>query len=103
MGDTFIRSAYLVYDLDNNEISIAQTNFNATTNNVLEIGTGTEAVPSATAVANAVSASTGANNALVTGSVTLNGGTAAKNAAHTTAPSGVVAALLAVGVVFAVL
>lgn len=97
MGDTFIRSAYLVYDLDNNEISIAQTNFNATTNNVLEISTGTKSVPSATAVANPVTASTGANNALVTGSVTLNGGSAAKSGASVLLPSGgIMAALLAV-------
>lgn len=56
LGDTFLRSAYVVYDLENNEISIAQTTFNSTTNNVMEIGTGSKAVPSATAVSNAVSA-----------------------------------------------
>ncbi|KAJ4419041.1 hypothetical protein N0V82_005164 [Gnomoniopsis sp. IMI 355080] len=56
LGDTFLRSAYVVYDLANNEISLAQTTFNSTTHNVLEIGTGTNAVPSATSVANAVSA-----------------------------------------------
>lgn len=48
MGDTFIRSAYLVYDLANNEISIAQTNFNSTVTNVVEITTGTTSVPEAT-------------------------------------------------------
>lgn len=56
LGDTFIRSAYLVYDLANNEISIGQTNFNATNSNVLEIGTGTAAVPSATVVPNPIEA-----------------------------------------------
>ena len=30
LGDTFLRSAYVVYDLANNEISLAQTVFNAT-------------------------------------------------------------------------
>ncbi|KAJ5302059.1 hypothetical protein PENANT_c008G05256 [Penicillium antarcticum] len=54
LGDTFLRSAYVVYDLANNEISLANTNFNSTENNVMEIGTGTDSVPSATAVANAV-------------------------------------------------
>ncbi|KAJ5985129.1 hypothetical protein N7522_012325 [Penicillium canescens] len=54
LGDTFLRSAYVVYDLANNEISLANTNFNSTENNILEIGTGTDSVPSATAVANAV-------------------------------------------------
>lgn len=56
MGDTFLRSAYVVYDLENNEISIAQTTFNSTTSKVIEIGTGSKAVPSATAVSNSVSA-----------------------------------------------
>ena len=56
LGDTFIRSAYVVYDMGNNEISIAQTDFNATDSNVIEIGTGTEAVPSATAVSSPVTA-----------------------------------------------
>ena len=56
LGDTFIRSAYLVYDLSNNEISMAQTNFNASDSHVLEIGTGTAAVPSATVVPSPVQA-----------------------------------------------
>lgn len=50
LGDTFLRSAYVVYDLDNNQISLAQTVFNSTDNNILEIGTGTGAVPNATPV-----------------------------------------------------
>lgn len=54
LGDTFLRSAYIVFDLDNNEISLAQTNFNATTTSVQEIGTGTNSVPGATDVANPV-------------------------------------------------
>lgn len=56
LGDTFLRSAYVVYDLANNEISLAQTTFNSTTHNVLEIGSGTNSVPSATSVADSVSA-----------------------------------------------
>lgn len=59
LGDTFIRSAYLVYDLDNNEISIAQTNFNATENNIVEIGTGRKAVPNAKPVPNSAPATSG--------------------------------------------
>jgi hypothetical protein len=54
LGDTFLRSAYVVYDLDRNEISLAQTNFNATDSNVLEISNST-GVPDATGVPNAVS------------------------------------------------
>ncbi|PVH98043.1 acid protease [Periconia macrospinosa] len=56
LGDTFLRSAYVVYDLQNNQIGLAQTNFNATGNsNIKEITNGTAGVPSATPVANAVS------------------------------------------------
>ncbi|KAL3455642.1 acid protease [Aspergillus heterothallicus] len=54
LGDTFLRSAYVVYDLANNEISIANTRFNATKSNILEIQTGEGAVPNATRVANPV-------------------------------------------------
>ncbi|KAJ5825520.1 hypothetical protein N7474_002658 [Penicillium riverlandense] len=54
LGDTFLRSAYVVYDLANNEISLANTRFNTAGGNVLEIGTGDDAVPGATAVAHPV-------------------------------------------------
>jgi hypothetical protein len=54
LGDTFLRSAYVVYDLASNQISLAKTNFNSTTDNILEIGTGTASVPGATAVSNPV-------------------------------------------------
>ncbi|KAK4238952.1 aspartic peptidase domain-containing protein [Achaetomium macrosporum] len=59
LGDTFLRSAYVVYDLDNNYISLARTKFNTTSTNVLEIGTGEDAVPGATKVANPVRATEG--------------------------------------------
>lgn len=54
LGDTFLRSAYVVYDLTNNEISLANTKFNSTDDNILEIGTGTDAVPGATVVSHPV-------------------------------------------------
>lgn len=54
LGDTFLRSAYVVYDLASNQISLAKTNFNSTTDNILEIGTGSATVPGATAVSNPV-------------------------------------------------
>ncbi|POS79998.1 acid protease [Diaporthe helianthi] len=37
LGDTFLRSAYVVYDLDNNEIAMAQANLNSTDTNVQEL------------------------------------------------------------------
>ncbi|KAI1427063.1 aspartic-type endopeptidase [Xylaria sp. FL1777] len=58
LGDTFLRSAYVVYDIDNNQISLAQTKFNATTSAVEEIPTGTS-IPGATVVANSVAATSG--------------------------------------------
>ena len=58
LGDTFLRSAYVVYDLDSDEISLAQTNFNATESNVKEI-TGPGEVPGATKVADPVAATAG--------------------------------------------
>ncbi|XXH05112.1 hypothetical protein Hte_011536 [Hypoxylon texense] len=69
LGDTFLRSAYVVFDLDNNEISLAQTNFNTTDTSVQEIPSGT-GIPDATAVTNAVSATEG----VVTGSGNGNAG-----------------------------
>ena len=44
-----------MYDLANNQIAIAPTNFNATTSNIQEITTGTNSIPDSTGVANAVS------------------------------------------------
>ncbi|KAL7274623.1 hypothetical protein RUND412_002455, partial [Rhizina undulata] len=54
LGDTFLRSAYVVYDLDNQEISIGNTLYNVTESNVVEIGTGSDAVPDATSALSAV-------------------------------------------------
>lgn len=50
LGDTFLRSAYVVYDLANNQISLAQTNFNSTTDNIKEIEVGPAGVPDANMV-----------------------------------------------------
>jgi hypothetical protein len=51
-GDTFLRSAYVVYDLDNNRIALAQTDFNATGSNVVAFPSQGAAIPSATSAAN---------------------------------------------------
>lgn len=52
-GDTFLRSAYVVYDLDNNQIALANTDFNATGSNVVAFASSGAAIPSAATVANA--------------------------------------------------
>ena len=99
LGDTFIRSAYLVYDLSNNQISIAQTTFNTTASNVVEIGTGTTSVPDATLVANAESASAGTSGGAIAGTVTLGfkGTSTSKAGAVKTAPPLNLGAVAAVG------
>ncbi|KAK5077544.1 hypothetical protein LTR70_009665 [Exophiala xenobiotica] len=55
LGDTFLRSAYVVYDLENNEISLAQTVFNSTTDDIQEITSGASAVPGAVAASTTIS------------------------------------------------
>jgi hypothetical protein len=80
LGDTFLRSAYVVYDLSNNQISLAQTNFNATSSSIKEIKAGSGGVPGASVVANAVSTAavgTGGprvNSPTITGTATSTGG-----------------------------
>lgn len=114
LGDTFLRSAYLVYDLANNEISMAQTRFNSTSNDILEIGTGPDSVPNATGVASAVSSAD--ITATATAETTLspiatNSGMDISRARSSTAaaaptlspdyPLGMIAGLAGAGMVFA--
>lgn len=54
LGDAFLRSAYVVYDLDNNQVGMAQTNFNTTDTKVVEIS-GLN-IPDATITASAATA-----------------------------------------------
>jgi elongation factor G len=48
LGDTFLRSAYVVYDLANNQIGIAPTDFNSTERNVVAFASMSAPIPSAT-------------------------------------------------------
>lgn len=59
MGDPFLRGAYVVYDLANNEISLANTDFDGGEDEILEIGTGTAPVPGATPMPSPVTSATG--------------------------------------------
>ncbi|RCI11937.1 putative aspartyl protease [Ophiocordyceps polyrhachis-furcata BCC 54312] len=52
LGDTFLRSAYVVYDMSNNEIGIAPTNFNTSKSNIVPFPSNGATIPSATAVPN---------------------------------------------------
>ncbi|KAK7988851.1 hypothetical protein PG989_009166 [Apiospora arundinis] len=90
LGDTFLRSAYVVYDLANNQISLAPTNFNATDSDVQEIGRGAGSVPGATMVQNPVAATSGISAANAAGGLGRE-----KNAASgASVPSAVVLGLL---------
>lgn len=91
LGDTFIRSAYIVYDISNNEISLAQTDFSSTSNNVVEIGSNA-AIPSATVVQNAItSVAQVSDGAINVGFVSASG---SANAAQPTAALGYNMALI---------
>jgi Eukaryotic aspartyl protease len=102
LGDTFLRSAYVVYDLDSNEISLAQTNFNSTTDDVVEI-TKASGVPGATDVASPVTTVSAETGGARIGSPTTTSSPDVANAASAELVSvGLMgAALGAVGVFFA--
>lgn len=55
LGDTFLRSAYVVYDLENNQIGLANTVFNTTDTDVTEFSGTT--IPGVTKVASSVTVS----------------------------------------------
>lgn len=79
LGDSFLRSAYVVYDLENNEVAIAATNFNATKADIQAIpsGTGMPGVSStATAMAATAAAQTAPPGAATSAIPTGNGGAA---------------------------
>lgn len=110
LGDTLLRSAYVVYDLDNNEISLAQTRFNTTKNDVVEIGKGSDAVPNATVVSKAVTSAP----STITATATLKGAigfpiraasssstAAAAPTMHPGLPAGMLAGLAGAGAIFA--
>lgn len=56
LGDTFLRSAYAVYDLDAKQVALAQASFNATSSSVTAITSGSS-IPGVSATATDVIAS----------------------------------------------
>ncbi|EPE27429.1 Acid protease [Glarea lozoyensis ATCC 20868] len=52
LGDTFLRSAYVVYDLVNNRIALGQTNFNVTSSNIVPFASSGAPIPSASSAPN---------------------------------------------------
>jgi hypothetical protein len=72
-GDTFLRSAYVVYDLQDNSIGLAQTNFNATDSNIKAFSS-SGGIPGASTTVSAVTVTqTNTNRILPTASQTLPG------------------------------
>lgn len=51
LGDTFLRSAYVVYDLANLQIGLAQANLNSTTTDVQELSASEKSLPQFSGVA----------------------------------------------------
>lgn len=62
LGDTFLRSAYVVYDLENNEIAMAPTDFNSTKSNIVAFPSQGAAIPSSTPAPNQDAANSGPSN-----------------------------------------
>jgi hypothetical protein len=58
LGDTFLRSSYMVYDLKNNLIGIVQTNFNSTISNAVEFQANATGIPDVKGVVSSVSGTT---------------------------------------------
>ncbi|KAF5092260.1 hypothetical protein D0Z00_004669 [Geotrichum galactomycetum] len=87
LGDTFLRSAYVVYDLQNDQIALAQANTNTTDSNIEAI---VSTIPSATR-ASLYSATTGITLQSVTRGVRTMFSTASDGAVQTFTISGATA------------
>ncbi|APA08785.1 hypothetical protein SS1G_02570 [Sclerotinia sclerotiorum 1980 UF-70] len=63
LGDTFLRSAYVVYDLEHNQIGIAQADFNnnSSDENIVELKAGQPAVLALSSVSTSTSSSASAS------------------------------------------
>ncbi|KAG5985383.1 hypothetical protein E4U55_003611 [Claviceps digitariae] len=60
LGDTFLRGAYVVFDMDHNEIALANAKFNVTDSSIVEIKSGSRnSVPYSTRASNPVAATEG--------------------------------------------
>jgi hypothetical protein len=111
LGDSFLRSAYVVYDLDNNEVALAQTDFEASTSSVVAVPAKAESIPgvsrtasAATVAASAVRPGTGrATTLLIINGATVTAGAAStsKAAAHHVGPPAPLTGVSAVAAVVA--
>jgi hypothetical protein len=97
LGDTFLRSAYVVYDLGRKQIGIAQTRFNVTTSNVKPISPSggnlagaSSIVASGTTLSYAATAAATVEQAPGAGAATRTASGKAGGNAQATAPSGTI-------------
>ncbi|CAK7231756.1 hypothetical protein SCUCBS95973_008023 [Sporothrix curviconia] len=75
LGDTFLRSAYAVYDLTNNEIALAQSNLNSTSSNVVELQASDSGIPTLTGVKAQQTTATSSSGSSTTGGSSSGGST----------------------------
>lgn len=73
LGDSFLRSAYVVYDLANLQIGIAPANLNSTSTNVQELSADESSLPQMSGVASQTASSTGTSTSSGTASGTASG------------------------------
>jgi Eukaryotic aspartyl protease len=66
-GETFLRGAYVVYNIDGNEVAIANTNFNATAPASIVQITATNSIPGASSTASGSATQTGSDVGSPTG------------------------------------
>ncbi|KAH3680489.1 hypothetical protein WICMUC_000277 [Wickerhamomyces mucosus] len=82
LGDSFLRSAYVVYDLDNLEISLAQSNLNSDSENIDVVSAST--IPSATQAASYSSTFDNSGTSTDGSEITFNIGTGTSVSSTTT-------------------
>ena len=102
LGDTFLRSAYVVYDLKNNIIGLAQTNFDSTSSNVVDFTASMTAIPAASGVASGAGISQTATGVVggkttAAGTTSATGTTTSKSAGVASVPALDFTALFVVG------
>jgi hypothetical protein len=66
LGDTFLSSTYVVFDLDNKQAHIAPAVLNSTSENIVQIGSGPNAVPSVTGLPRSTSSATSSTSTTTT-------------------------------------
>ena len=97
LGDTFLRSAYVVYDLINSEVALAQTKPNATDSNVSAFASLSATAPGATLAPNQASIAQGVVTATPTSFAAAASFTATATSGASRSVGVALAALLSVG------